>query len=205
MDPQIALSYGSSAFLPLHFPTFFDSIDRIGDRVGVHIHAWRWDTTRTTWIADHEDPNWVSTCVATAYSSFRDAFGGTPTLHRFGSRFMSTELMNQVRTEGSSFDLTLEPGEPPVAPGHRSGSVWRGVLPDFSAIPRVPYRPERSDFRRVGVCPGEDSFFAVHHVFSNARRSWVALLAVRQGQVQQHHCTESSQMSDFFEKSDIYA
>ena len=67
MDPQIALSYGSSAFLPLHFPAFFDSIDRIGDRVGVHIHAWRWDTTTTTWVADHEDPHWVSTCVATAY------------------------------------------------------------------------------------------------------------------------------------------
>ena len=74
---------------------------------------------------------------------------------------MSTELMNQVRAEGSSFDLTLEPGEPSEAPGRRSGSVWTGVLPDFSTIPRVPYRPERSDFRRVGVCPGEDPFFAV--------------------------------------------
>ena len=55
MDPQIEMSYGTSSYLPERFPAFFESIDDIGDSTGVHPHAWRWDTTTTTRVADHED------------------------------------------------------------------------------------------------------------------------------------------------------
>jgi hypothetical protein len=150
MDPQIRMSYGTCSFLPERFPAFFESIDRIGDSTGIHPHAWRWDMKETTWVADHEDAGWISTCIGTAYESYREAFGRTPLLHRFGSAFMSTDVMNQVRAAGSAFDLTLEPGEPPTAAGLRDGVVWQGDLPDYVAIPRAPYCPERSDFRRVG-------------------------------------------------------
>jgi hypothetical protein len=149
MDPQIEMAYGASSYLPERFARFFAAIDAIGDSSGVHPHAWRWDAQHTTWVADHEDACWISTCLGTAYESYREAFGRTPLFHRFGSAFMSTEIMNEVRATGSGFDLTLEPGEPSTPAGLRDGVLWRGDLPDYTAIPRVPYRPDRSDFRRV--------------------------------------------------------
>jgi hypothetical protein len=160
MDPQIEMAYGTPSYLPERFASFFESIDGTGDSTGVHPHAWRWDTKNTTWVADHEDACWISTCIGTAYEAHRDAFGGTPLFHRFGSSFMSTDIMNEVRATGSAFDLTLEPGEPSTPAGVRDGVVWRGDLPDYSAIPRVPYQPERSDFRLVGSDP-DDGIVAV--------------------------------------------
>ncbi len=140
MDPQIRAAYGACAYLPERFPAFFESIAQHGDGMGVHPHAWRWDAADGDWVADHDDSAWVETCLGAAFESYRDVFGRTPALHRFGSGFMSTTVMNRVREEGVAFDLTLEPGEPLLPAGRRLGAVWRGDIPDYAEIPGLPTR-----------------------------------------------------------------
>jgi hypothetical protein len=161
MDPQIRATYGACAYLPERFPAFFESVERHGDTLGVHPHAWRWDATGGDWVAEHDDVGWVETCLGSAFESFRDVFGRTPAVHRFGSGFMSTTVMNRVRVEGVPFDLTLEPGEPRIPAGRRWGAVWHGDIPDYADIPRSPYAPDRSDFRRAERGSAGDGFLAV--------------------------------------------
>ena len=74
---------------------------------------------------------------------------------------MSNTVMNRVREEGVAFDLTLEPGEPRIPGGRRWGAVWRGDIPDYADIPRAPYSPDRSDFRRVDGGVAADRFLVV--------------------------------------------
>jgi hypothetical protein len=146
MDPQIAQGYGSPTWAAERFGSALEELRGMGDSLGIHPHAWRWDRTAGDWVSDHADNDWVNECATTSFEAFRDVFGEPPPCHKFGGSFMSTSLMNLVRELGASLDFTLEPGEPG---GHSDAEgVTTGLLPDFRDVPRVPYRPDRSDFRR---------------------------------------------------------
>ncbi|HET7237255.1 MAG TPA: hypothetical protein VFK59_12585 [Actinomycetota bacterium] len=148
IDPQIEEAYGDAAWIVDRHRRFFDEVMTLGDAVGVHPHAWRWDRTQRVWFADHEDADWVERCMEMCFEGYVSRFGGPPPHHRFGSRFASERVLATVERFGTRFDLTLEPGEPPEPPGERLGGIWKGEIPDMRQVPRRPYQPDGSDLRR---------------------------------------------------------
>lgn len=148
IDPQIAEGYGDPAWVLDRHGGFFDDVRDLGDTVGVHPHAWRWLSERREWVADHGDPDWVDRCIEISFEKFGARFGEPPRLHRFGSRFLSNRVLDTAERLGARIDMTLEPGEPAEGPGRRRGAAWAGVIPDYGAVPRRPYRPDLSGFTR---------------------------------------------------------
>lgn len=148
MDPQIEQAYGTPGWAVDRYGGFLHGVRALGDAVGVHPHAWRWDAAEEIWLADHANRGFLSECLQMSFDTYQAAFGEVPPYHRFGFRFMSTEIMNRVRELGGRFDLTLEPGEPARGPGLRMGRLWTGVVPDYAGLPRVPYHPDPTDFSR---------------------------------------------------------
>ncbi len=148
IDPQIAEGYGDPAWVLDRHRGFFERVRDLGDTVGVHPHAWRWIPEGRQWIADHGDPAWVDRCIEMSFEEFAARFAEPPRLHRFGSRFLSNRVLETATRLGARIDMTLEPGEPQEGPGRHRGELWAGVIPDYGAVPRQPYRPDPADFAR---------------------------------------------------------
>lgn len=147
MDPQIADTYGAPDWAARHYAKAIQDCVIQGDEFGVHTHAYRWDSPRRNWVVDHGNQPWVDHCVISSFESFRKVFGEDCRSFRFGDGWMSNETMQLVEKLGADFDLTLEPGQEPrlaVFPD----KPFTGSLPDLTAIPVHPYRPDRSDFRK---------------------------------------------------------
>ncbi len=146
-DPQIAAVYGSADHLLTRYTETFERVLAAGDRLGLHVHPWRRDEDSQRWVADYGNPAWIEECVEMAFEAYRAQFGAACELHRFGDRWLGTEVIPLLERLGVRFDLTVEPG----ARGTRSlapGEVTTGSIPDYTRAPRAPYRPSRSDFRR---------------------------------------------------------
>jgi hypothetical protein len=148
LDPQIAEAYGDPAWIIDHHRDFFEEARGLGDAVGVHPHAWRWDRERRVWISDQADAAWVDHCIEMSFETYRSRFGEAPSHHRFGGRFVSEGVLAAAHRLGARFDLTLEPGKPGKKLGERYGAIWTGEIPDFGKVPRIPYHPDPADFRR---------------------------------------------------------
>jgi hypothetical protein len=146
-DPQIDFAFGSAGHLLTRSAKPLERLLANGDRIGLHVHAWRRDESDGQWVAEYGDTGWIRHCVETSFETFRTHFGTDCELHRFGDHWLSTELIPLLETHGVRFDLTMEPGvrgRRSVAPGERSA----GSIPDYTRVPREPYRPSRTDFRR---------------------------------------------------------
>ena len=69
-----------------------------------------------------------------------------PLTLRYGNRYMSQALANDAERLGFRYDLTLEPGY-----GGRSGELAEhrlaGCCPDYTNVPRTPYRARTGDYR----------------------------------------------------------
>jgi hypothetical protein len=148
-DPQIAMCYGTPAYVFRRYGSFFEDALSAGDAIGIHPHAWRWRGQEDGWVSDHLDQAWVNECLEMAVSSYVDEFGAVPSFHRYGAQWMSTATMNRLRELGVKIDLTVEPGEPPMASGPHLGGYLRGGTPDCRGAPRHPYHPDPQDFRRA--------------------------------------------------------
>jgi hypothetical protein len=80
---------------------------------------------------------------------FAKALGRTCLSLRYGDRWLNTETVNLAERLGIRFDLSVEPGTLPYdTPG--VGERASGPLPDYRRVPRTPYAPSPSDFRRAG-------------------------------------------------------
>jgi hypothetical protein len=144
-DPQIAAVYGSADHLLTRYAETFERLVAAGDGLGLHVHPWRREEGSERWIADYGNPAWIEECIEMAFAAYRAQFGAACELHRFGDRWLGTEVIPLLERLGVRFDLTVEPG----ARGTRSlapGDVTTGSIPDYTRAPREPYRPSRSDF-----------------------------------------------------------
>jgi hypothetical protein len=143
-DPGIETAFGSPDDLLRLRSDLFDRLLGNGDRIGVHVHAWRWDEDRGGWVADHGDPSWIEHCMSTSFATYHAHFGESSELHRFGDRFFSNDIVRLLTKLGARFDLTVEPGAPShvAVPGERR----TGSDPDYAHAPREPYRPSTGDF-----------------------------------------------------------
>jgi hypothetical protein len=146
MDPQIERAYGSPGWAAERYGELIASLERAGDELALHTHAWRWDEGSNRWVTDHGSRQWVQHCVRTSFEAYRKAFGRPCVSFRFGDHWMDDETMDLLESLGVQFELTVEPGRiPRPYPADKSTN---GTLPDYVSVPRRPYRPSRRDFRK---------------------------------------------------------
>lgn len=79
--------------------------------------------------------------------AFAEAFRRPCLSMRFGDRWLNTQTVNLAERLGVRFDLTVEPGAPPL-PTLMSEERTSGSLPGYRWVPRSPFAPSPSDFRR---------------------------------------------------------
>lgn len=146
MDPQIAITYGSPAWLADHYSALLEEYQSQGDELGIHVHTYRWSDDLDGWVDDCGNPQWVSECLQSSAETFRRSIGRTSRSLRFGNFWLSTAAVNEAESLGIEYDLTVEPGlrSAQSAPGKPRQS---GPTPDFLKVLRRPYAPSREDFR----------------------------------------------------------
>jgi hypothetical protein len=150
MDPQVAEPYGSPTWVVDAYREHMDEIQREGDEIGVHPHPYRWLENERAWLQDFGDQAWVDHCLRVSLEAFAAAFGRPCLSLRFGDRWLNTQTVNLAERLGVRFDLTVEPGAPPL-PTLMDDERTSGSLPGYRRVPRVPFAPSPADFqRRVG-------------------------------------------------------
>lgn len=147
LDPQVAIGYGSATWVADQYLGYLDEYRSLGDDLGIHVHTYRWSKSRNTWIDDCGNPEWVYECLQGSAENFQRVFGEPARSLRFGNFWLSTRGINEAESLGLKYDLSVEPGREAIfsTPGKPPQS---GPTPDCRRVPRIPYRPSRSNFRR---------------------------------------------------------
>ncbi len=147
LDPQIELAYGAADWPLETYAAQIAETGQIGDAIGLHTHAWRWDEAAGGWLSDHGDPAWVERCIRCSAAAFRTRFGRDSAMFRFGDGWFDAAIIPLLEELGIRIDLTVEPGLGALsrALAHERAT---GRIPDRRGAPRLPYRPDRADFRR---------------------------------------------------------
>lgn len=136
-DPQIAAAFGDAAWGLVRYRAVLEQATAAGDEIGLHPHGWR--PTDAGWLVDHGDPSWIEHCVRMAFAAFEDALGRPCRSVRFGDGWLNAATLALCQRLGARYDLTLEPGRPPLRslkPGERD----TGGLPDRRGMARHPLR-----------------------------------------------------------------
>lgn len=149
MDPQIERIYGTSEWVASTYWKQLELLSSHGDTVGLHTHATRWREDQGFWEIDYENQDWINQCVEMSFETFEACFGEPCRHHRFGDRFLNNDILALAEQLGARVDLTTEPGEPSTAL-FQAGIRISGFLPDYTMVPRVPFRPSIEDFRYPG-------------------------------------------------------
>lgn len=157
MDPQVELVHGSAQWAVERYGAQIESLRGAGDEVGLHTHSWR--RVGGEWITDYGDQGWVNKCVRVSFDAYESAFGRACRSFRFGDHWMNDETFDLVESLGARYDLTVEPGLPPSA--GVLGEARTGRFPDYSKVPREPYRPAREDFRTRGNGRGKREMWVI--------------------------------------------
>jgi hypothetical protein len=144
MDPQIAETWGSPAWVAEAYADALAELVACGDELALHTHTWRWDEQIGTWIADYRDQEWAEHCLSMGLEAFESAFDRPCLSHRGGDHFLCPSMLSRLETAGAKVDLTIEPGWPPVGPP--GGEPASGELPDYRSVPLRPYRSSPTQF-----------------------------------------------------------
>ena len=149
MDPQVERVYGSASWVVHQYGNLIEQLERAGDEIGLHTHAWRWDDSTREWIADHGDQLWVEHCVRTSFRAYEESLDRPCRSFRFGDHWMNNETMHLLESLGVEFDLTIEPGIRDVKELNK-GEGATGPRANYVSVPTNPFRPSKVDFRRPG-------------------------------------------------------
>jgi len=149
MDPQIERGYGTASWAAERYATQFEHLRRSGDEIGLHTHAWRWGEQQSRWIVDVGNESWIEDCARSSFATYRDVFGERCRAHRSGDRFMSNGLLAVLRELEVDIDLTVEPGMRGVRMARSRPHT--ADIPDMALVPRIPYVPSQSDWRRPAL------------------------------------------------------
>src|SRR6267142_4623168 len=147
MDPQIEHTYGLSSWVARRYGEIMEQLELAGDELGLHTHAWRWDSGLQRWITDNANQQWINHCIHTSFEAYRSAFGRPCHSFRFGDHWMNNETVDLLESLGVKFEMTVEPGRK-ARHGLMPKEVYTGSLPDYSTAPTSPYKPSRQDFRK---------------------------------------------------------
>jgi hypothetical protein len=146
MDPQIVHVYGSADWVIQRYRKILDQLELDGDDFGLHAHPWRWDDSSDNWVADFGDQRWVNHCVELSFRTFQESFGRGCHSFSFGDHWMNETTLDLLEGLGVRFDVSTQPG---LKRTHLEES-HTGSFPDYTHMPRYPYRPSRTDFTRPG-------------------------------------------------------
>lgn len=141
MDPQIADTWGSPAWVA---ETYGDELAELvghGDQLGLHTHLWRKDGD--DWTADFHDEAWAEHCLSVGLDAFEAAFGRPCEAHRSGDHFLSPAMLARLEASDVKVDLTIEPGSPPT---ELDSEQSKGLLPDYREVPIHPFRATAASF-----------------------------------------------------------
>lgn len=154
MDPQIEQAYGRADWGVATYARQVAEMQRHGDGIGLHTHAWRWDGAAASWIVDHGNGPWIETCLRRSFAAFRQSFGRDCEIFRFGDGWFDAALVPLLEELGARIDLTVEPNVR-AQTGVVAHERTTGLIPDRRGVPQSPYRPMRTDFRRCDRGRGE--------------------------------------------------
>jgi hypothetical protein len=169
MDPQIDEVYGSPAWAFHHYSAALQSLLGHGDEIGLHTHAYRWEKDKHQWLVDHGNQEWVNHCLDMSFRAYAEELNRPCEAFRFGDRFMNNEVMRRVEGFGARYELTLEPGTPPM-PHTVPSEPHTGSLPDFRHVPTQPYRRDDADWTRPATA--SDSGMTVIPLSSGPPETW---------------------------------
>jgi len=151
MDPQVRELHGRADWPAAAFERELSVLRDAGDEFGLHVHPWR--RSHDGWVAEFGDPAWVEHCVRSAFAAYQDCFGMPCRSFRFGDRWMDHATMRLIDSLDVRFDLTLEPEQKGFPIPADMDHHFLGERPDYTVVPRVPYRPRRDDYRVAGRAP----------------------------------------------------
>jgi len=143
-DPQVAETYHSPAWAFEHYRGAFMGLSAARDEVGLHVHPYRWDADGDCWIDDYGNQEWVDHCIHMGVSAFEKLFQRRPASFSMGMDWTNQATLQLVNALQIRYEFSTILGkevQPFPAYGH-----YTGVAPDYSRIPRRPYRPSQNDF-----------------------------------------------------------
>lgn len=146
MDPQVAESYGSPTYAVDQYPGFIKDMERHGDELAIHPHAYRWIDDKQRWLEDLANQAWVNECIDMSLQAYAKVFGEACETFRFGNFWINTETVNLLESQGIRYDLTVEPGLPAYREGTLQEGYSTGSRPDYCRVAREPYEPARGNF-----------------------------------------------------------
>ena len=145
MDPVIERCFGRLDFAVHRHRDLVEHLSTRGDYFGIHVHAMRWDEERDFVYSDYADISWACHCVTVAADTFERHFGERPKRCRQGGYFLPEQVVDMSVEAGIQVDLTAEPGVRSKRDDPSFGELNTGYSTDFSAYPRYPYIPSRTD------------------------------------------------------------
>jgi len=144
-DQQIAETYGAPGWALAHYRRAWETLLAAQDEVGLHVHAFRWETRAGNWIEDYGNQEWVEHCVRAGVGAFTEHFGRPPAAFSMGMDWTNQETIRLASRLNVRYELsTVSWKEPQPFPPQ---NVYTGVAPDCSRIPLRPYHPAPDDFR----------------------------------------------------------
>jgi hypothetical protein len=147
MDGQIAETYGSAAWAAKHYAPLIADHSSCKDEIGLHCHAYRWETLYNQWVIDHGNQAWIDYCLTLAFGEFKRSIGRDCQSFRFGDRWLNDSTIELIEKLGARFDLTVEPDWRSL-PTYHPHMPFTGCLPDYQNVSKLPYRPKKNDFRK---------------------------------------------------------
>lgn len=145
VDHQVEHVYGQSDWALHEYAEIISDLLESGDEIGLHVHAWRWNSGLNDWVADHGDQSWVESQLADAFQKYYRFFGAPCRSFRFGDHWMNQRTMDLLKEYGVRYDLTVETGRFPrrvLVQGEHA----TGMLPDYRRVGSRPYRPADGDY-----------------------------------------------------------
>lgn len=144
LDPEIERSFGQVDFVVARNRGLIDELLAQGDRLGIHVHYYRWDERRQIGYSDHADVGWLTHCFNVAAKAFERSFGEPVRRACHGGYFLHEALVDCAIAAGVEVDVTPEPGLDAQSDDRSFGAYATAPSPDFRNYPRRPYYPSRN-------------------------------------------------------------
>jgi hypothetical protein len=144
MDPDIERCFGSVDFVVRWHAELFDQLIARKDPLGIHVHAYRWNSERAVGYSDYADAAWTTHCLRAAADAFASAFGEPARVASQGGYLLTEALVDAAAELGIRADLTVEPGLPARPFDKSFGAYATAPSTSFVDFPRRPYYPSRS-------------------------------------------------------------
>ena len=141
MDVQMEAVYGSAGWLAKKYPAWVEERIGDGDDVGLHVHPYR--LAGDQWIGDFGDQAFVERNLRIGHSAFCSALGRKPATFSMGNNWLNQPTVGVLEELGVQYDLSLIAGACPARMSDVMGDscVATGTRPDFTSLPRTPFRP----------------------------------------------------------------